>query len=224
MSILYTLFGTILHTIYTIVQDYGIAIVVFSIFAKLMLLPVTIKQNKSMQEMNRIQPELQAIQKKYANDKQKLNDETMKLYQKHNYNPMGGCLPMLIQFPIIIGLFGVMREPAKYVFTPEVFATIDKSFLWLSDLSIADPIHIIPVLAAVTTYVSMSNLGKTSSGGNSQAQTMTQSMKIISPLMIGFVSWTLPSGLGLYWVIQNILTYVQQLIMQKGVGIKKGDQ
>jgi YidC/Oxa1 family membrane protein insertase len=225
MSILYTLFGSILHTIYNIVQDYGIAIVVFAIFAKVVLLPVTIKQNKSMQEMNRIQPELQAIQKKYASDKQKLNDETMKLYQKHNYNPMGGCLPMLIQFPIIIGLFGVMRDPAKYVFTPEVFASIDKSFLWLADLSIADPIRIIPILAAITTYISMANMGKTQGGGgNNQAQAMTQSMKFISPLMIGFVSWTLPSGLGLYWVIQNILTYIQQLIMQKGVGIKKGDK
>ncbi|MBF7096081.1 YidC/Oxa1 family membrane protein insertase [Alkalibacter mobilis] len=225
MSILYTFFGSILHTIYTIVQDYGVAIVVFSIFAKLMLLPITIKQNKSMQEMNKLQPEIQALQKKYANDKQKLNDETIKLYQKHNYNPMGGCLPMLIQFPIIIGLFGVMREPAKYVFTPEVFATIDKSFLWLADLSVSDPLHIIPILAAATTYASMSNLGGQSkgAGGNNQAQAMTQSMKIISPLMIGFVSWTLPSGLGLYWIIQNILTYVQQLIMQKGIGFKKGE-
>lgn len=225
MPIISDLFGTILYYIYTVVQNYGVAIVVFSIFAKLLLLPISIKQNKSMQEMNRLQPELQAIQKKYANDKQKLNDETMKLYSKHNYNPMSGCLPLIIQFPIIIGLFSVMRNPTEYVFTPEMFETINKAFLWLADLSVADPMHIIPILAAATTFLSMSNMGKTSTGGgNSQAQAMTNSMKYISPLMIGFVSWTLPAGLGIYWVIQNLLTYVQQFIMQKGFGIKKGDK
>ncbi|SHE39882.1 YidC/Oxa1 family membrane protein insertase [Alkalibacter saccharofermentans] len=224
MSFLYGLFGSVLHLIYTFVQDYGISIVVFAVFAKLLMLPITLKQNKSMQQMNKLQPEIQALQKKHGNNKAKLNEEMMKIYQKHNYNPMGGCLPMLIQFPIIIGLFGVMREPVPYVFSAEVFATIDKSFLWLADLSAYDPLRVIPIVAAATTYLSMSNLAQPQAGGNNQAQAMTQSMKIISPLMIGFVSWGLPSGLGLYWIINNLLTYVQQLIMQKGKAPKEGEK
>jgi YidC/Oxa1 family membrane protein insertase len=111
-----------------------------------------------------------------------------------------------------------------YVFSAEVFATIDKSFLWLADLSAFDPLRIVPIVAAATTYLSMSNLSQPQAGGNNQAQAMTQSMKIISPLMIGFVSWTLPAGLGLYWIINNILTYVQQLIMQRGKAPKEGEK
>jgi len=214
MSLLYEFFGSILHIIYSIVQDYGLSIVLFAVFAKILMLPLTLKQNRSMQEMNKLQPELKALQKKHGNNKQKLNEETMKLYQKHNYNPMGGCLPLLIQFPIIIGLFGVMRDPGTYVFTEEVFATIDKAFFWVNDLSEPDGMHIIPILAAFTTYLSMATM-PTQSGGNDQAQAMTKSMRMISPLMIGFVSWTLPAGLGLYWIMQNGLTFIQQKIIHR---------
>ncbi|NTW70989.1 MAG: YidC/Oxa1 family membrane protein insertase [Eubacteriaceae bacterium] len=224
MGFLSTIFGKALFYVYSVVGHYGLSIVVFSILAKLLLLPITIKQNKSMQQMNKLQPEIQALQKKYGNNKQKLNEESMKLYQEHNYNPMGGCLPMLIQFPIILGLFNVMREPAKYVFTPEVFATIQKGFLWLPDLGVPDAWRIIPILAAVTTYLSMSNMSAPpqQGGGNNQAQAMTQSMKVISPIMIGFVSWSMSSGLGVYWIIQNLFTYVQQFVMKKMNDAKEG--
>lgn len=216
MSIIYDLFGKLLYFIYGIVNNYGIAIIVFSIIAKLILLPINIKQTKSMQEMNKVQPEVQKLQKKYGSNKEKLNEETMKLYQEHKVNPMGGCLPLLIQMPIIIGLFQVLQKPAKYVFGSDAaYAAIEKSFLWLPSLGEPDPIHILPLLAALTTFLYMSNMPAQSGGGNAQAQQMNKSMKLMSPLMIGFFAWTFPSGVALYWVIQNIFTYVQQFFMTR---------
>lgn len=216
MSILYTLFGKMLLIIYELVGSYGIAIIIFAIIAKLILLPITIKQTKSMQETTKLQPEIQKLQKKYANNKEKLNEETMKLYQEHGVNPMASCLPLLIQLPIIYGLFTVLREPAKYVFVTEgSYELVNQHFLWLPSLGQSDPWYIIPVLAAVTTYFYMTNT-PTQAAGNDQAKSINNSMKFMSPLMIGYVAWISPSGLGLYWIIQNILTYVQQAILFRG--------
>lgn len=213
MTILYELFGSMLYYIYSFVGDYGIAIILFSLIAKLILLPINIKQTKSMQATNKIQPEIQKIQKKYKDNPEKLNEETMKLYREYNINPVGGCLPLLIQFPIIIGLYRVLQQPQIYVFgSQEAYDAIDKAFLWLPSLGQPDPLHILPILAAVTTYLYMST--SQTVGGNEQAQQMNQSMKIMSPLLIGFMAWTFPSGLALYWVIQNIFTFVQQIFMR----------
>ena len=213
MTILYELFGSMLYYIYNFVGDYGIAIILFSLIAKLILLPINIKQTKSMHETTRIQPEIQKIQKKYKDNPEKLNEETMKLYKEHSINPVGGCLPLLIQMPIIIGLYRVLQQPQIYVFgSQEVYDAIDKAFLWLPSLGQPDPLHILPILAAATTYLYMST--SQTLGGNDQAQQMNQSMKIMSPLLIGFMAWTFPSGLALYWVVQNIFTFVQQMFMR----------
>ncbi|MFZ7133503.1 MAG: YidC/Oxa1 family membrane protein insertase [Eubacteriales bacterium] len=224
MSILYNLFGKMLLVIYQFVGNYGIAIIVFTIIAKLIQLPITIKQTKSMQDSNKIQPEIQKLQKQYAKNREKLNEETMKLYKEHGVNPMGSCLPLLIQFPIIIGLFTVLRNPAQYVFgTQAAYDAIQKSFLWIPSLGDKDPYFILPILAAVTTYFYMTNT-PTQSAGNGQAQSINKSMKIMSPIMIGYVAYISPSGLGLYWVVQNILTYIQQAIMLKGKKNPEGGQ
>jgi len=115
MNILYTILGEILRFIYNFTNNFGWAIVVFTILVRLCMLPLTIKQQKSMDNMNKVQPELAKLQKKYANDKDKLNEETMKLYQKYNVNPMGGCLPLLIQMPILFAIYGVIQNPITYV-------------------------------------------------------------------------------------------------------------
>ena len=214
MTILYELFGKVLYYIYEFIGDYGLAIVIFSILAKLLLLPINIKQTKSLQATSKVQPEVQKLQKKYKDKPEKLNEEMMKLYKEHNINPMGGCLPLLIQFPIIIGLYRVLQQPQNYVFESQaVYDAIDKAFLWLPNLAQPDPLHILPIVAALTTYLYMSN-NPTSSAGNEQAEQMTKSMKFISPLLIGFMAWTFPSGLAVYWVIQNIFTFVQQHFMK----------
>lgn len=115
MSYIYVALGWILDVFYRLVNNYGIAIILFTVFIKAVLLPLDIKQKKSMAKTQKIQPLLMEIQKKYANDKDKLNQETMKVYQKYGINPMGGCLPMLIQFPIIIALYWVVKKPIIYL-------------------------------------------------------------------------------------------------------------
>ena len=115
MSYICTALGWILDVFYRLVNNYGIAIILFTVFIKAVLLPLDIKQKKSMAKTQKIQPLLMEVQKKYANDKEKLNQETMKIYQKYGINPMGGCLPMLIQFPIIIALYWVVKKPIIYL-------------------------------------------------------------------------------------------------------------
>lgn len=117
--------GYILSAIYSLVQNYGMAILIFTVVVKLILMPLLAKQQKSMQQMQKVQPLLEKAQKKYANDKQKLQQETLKIYQENNVSPAGGCLPLLIQFPIIIGLYQVITKPLQYILHLDV-ETIEK--------------------------------------------------------------------------------------------------
>lgn len=107
--------GWVLKLMYILVNNYGVAILLFTILIKAALMPLTIKQQKSMLKTQKLQPLLMEIQKKYENDKEKLNQETMKLYQKYQVNPMSGCLPMLIQLPIIMALYWVVKQPIIYI-------------------------------------------------------------------------------------------------------------
>ncbi len=107
--------GYLFRYIYLLLQNYGWTLVVFTVLTKAILLPLTVKQQKSMAKMQAIQPRLQELQKKYQYDQEKLNQETMKLYQTNKINPMGGCLPLLIQFPILIALYNIIRSPLSYV-------------------------------------------------------------------------------------------------------------
>lgn len=116
--------GWILDIFYRLIGNYGFAIILFTVFIKLVLFPLDLKQRKSMAKTQKIQPLLMEVQKKYGNDKEKLNQETMKLYQKYGINPMGGCLPMLIQFPIIIALYWVVKKPIAFMIG------VDYSEMW----------------------------------------------------------------------------------------------
>ncbi len=131
--ILYRPMGFIIEQIYNLVQNYGWAIIIFTIIMKLILLPLNIKSQKAMKKQQKVQPILMELQKKYANDKEKLQIETMKVYKENNISMMGGCLPMLIQFPIIIGLYNVIRRPVKYLVgvdfnTPEAMEKVGTIF------------------------------------------------------------------------------------------------
>ena len=113
--VIYRPLGFIIEQIYSLVQNYGWAIIIFTIIVKLILLPLNIKSQKAMKKQQKIQPILMELQKKYANDKEKLQTETMKVYKENNISMMGGCLPLLIQFPILIGLYRVIQSPIKYL-------------------------------------------------------------------------------------------------------------
>ena len=112
---LFELFSTVLTGFYAVVHSYGLAIILLTLAVRIVLLPLSIKQTRSMREMQRIQPEVKKLQAKYKGNRQKLNEEMMKLYKEHNVNPFGGCFPLLAQFPVLIGLFYVIRAPLKYM-------------------------------------------------------------------------------------------------------------
>ncbi len=113
----FELFSTALAGFYAVIPSYGLAIILLTLVVRLLLLPLSIKQTKSMREMQAIQPEIKRLQAKHKGDRQKMNEELMALYKEHGVNPFGGCLPLLMQFPVLIGLFYVIRDPLKYMGT-----------------------------------------------------------------------------------------------------------
>ena len=151
--------GWILDLFYRLIGNYGFAIILFTIFVKLVLFPLDLKQKKSMAKTQKIQPLLMEVQKKYANDKEKLNQETMRLYQKYGINPMGGCLPMLIQLPIIFALYWVVKKPITYmvgVDASEIWRIADAFNTWASANVEALPESLAKIIP-VTYQHSMSN-------------------------------------------------------------------
>lgn len=222
----------LLQTLYQLTGNYGVAIILLTILVKLILLPLTIKQTRSMIAMQKIQPEIKKLQEKYKDDKEKLSQEMMKFYKENKVNPLGGCLPLILQLPVFFALFTVLR---KYLLTPpavivgNTFAAlkgvpgfaglpsayanipITKSagFLWIDNLAdstrIADPIFVLIILLAVTTWYS-------------QKQVMTdprqKNMMIIMPLITAFIGWSLPAGVVLYWLTTNVLQIIQQFALE----------
>lgn len=227
-----TIFGKLLGLIYSIVTDYGLSIILFTLFVKLLLMPLSIAQINSTKNMSKIQPEIKKLQEKYKNDKETLNIKTMELYKEYKINPLAGCLPLLIQLPIIFGLFTTLREPVKYVFGGDAAAAaaaLGKGFLWVSDLASPDYLGalfginegiiatlpgILPMLAALTTFLQMHASGS----GTQDNQTM-KSMMYMMPIMILFMGRTLASGLMLYWIVGNIFQIGQQYV-QTHLGLK----
>ena len=204
MSYLYNLlqqfFAFLLTTTDKYVGNFGISIIIVTILIKIALLPLTLKQDKSMKEMKKLQPKIEKIKKDYAHDKQMLNIKTMELYKEHKVNPLGGCLPLLIQFPILIALFGVLRNGI----IPQ-----DSSFLWLK-LSDKDPYYILPVLNGAVSFFQQKLMG---TSDNPQMK----NMMYVFPIMMIYISYRMPSGLQLFWLTSSILAVVQQyFIMKKG--------
>lgn len=216
MTFLYKIFGWLLYFVYSFVQNYGWSIVIFTIICKLILLPLNIKSTKSTREVQMLQPEMNRLQKKYQNNPEKLNLEMQKLYKIYGVNPMGGCLPLLLQLPIIYGLFGALRSPLDYVFqnlpAAEANAIISEQWFWIPNLANPDPYYILPILCVLFTYISQKFTMSVSQTPENQ-QSSQKMMLYIMPLMIGFFAMSMPAGISLYWVIQNVFTFFQQFFM-----------
>ena len=187
--------------------SYALAIIMISILLKLILYPLMQKQMKSTMNMQEVQPKLEYVQKKYKNNPEKMNEEVMKLYKEYDINPMAGCLPLLIQMPILIGLFMALRQ---YNFDPIEHAT----FFWVPNLGLADPLHILPVVVALTMYLQQ-KITMSATAGNEQTAQMMKTMLYMMPAMMLFVCWTMPAGLCLYWAFFSVLSIVQQYFMNK---------
>lgn len=227
MNFLGKLLGGLLKLVYDMVSMigaepekfsfYAMAIIITTIIFKLILLPISLHQSKSSKKMNEIQPKMKAIQDKYKNDPQTMQMKMTELYREEKYNPASGCLILLVQLPIILAFFKVMREPAVYVFSPEVYESINKSFLWISNLENPDPyMWGLPLLAALTTYLQSATM---SAGITDPKQQSTQKMmSMFLPVMIFFAAKGFAAGLALYWVLSNIFSIVQQLISNRSAG------
>ncbi|TAH60028.1 MAG: YidC/Oxa1 family membrane protein insertase [Gottschalkiaceae bacterium] len=215
---------------------YSLAIVVTTIIFKFLLLPLTLRQMKSMKTMQEIQPKVQELQKKYKNDPQTLNVKTMELYKEHKANPFGGCFPLLIQFPIIIAYFRAMQSPVPYVFNEQaVYEGINRSFLWIKDIGLSPGtmidgvmnglsiagynIPILAIIAAATTYLSSKMMTATqTTAQDSQAQSTQKTMNIMMPIFILWIGSKYAAGLTLYWTISNIFQIVQQYFTNRSIG------
>ena len=179
--------------------SYGLAIILMTLVIKMIMYPLTVKQVKSMKGMQILQPKMKELQAKYKDKPEKLQQEMIKLYKETGVNPMAGCLPLVLQMPIFIIIFYGLRD---FTFNGAT------SFLWLVDLAQPDPLYILPVLSALTTYYQQK---QTSTEMNQQAKMMLMFM----PLFIGYISTTFSSGLVLYWVTMNTVQIVQQWWMSR---------
>lgn len=186
--------------------SYGIAIILVTAIIRLILLPLNIKQTKSSIAMNELQPETKKIQEKYKNDPQRSQQEVMKLYKEKGANPLSGCLPMLIQWPIFIALY--------YVFN-NLHGINGVHFLWINDLAKRDVV--LAVLSGLTTYYSGSLMMPS---GNSAQAKQSATMNISMSIFMIFISWSLKSALVLYWVVNNSIQIIQTIVMKK-MGIHK---
>ena len=295
--------GWLIQFIYNLVDNYGLAIILFTIVIKLILMPLQIKSQKAMKRQQKVQPIIQELQKKYANDQQRLQQEMMKVYKENNVSMTGGCLPLLIQFPILIGLYRVIQRPLTYIRGVDFYdnavvenvklvmsemaekfpnvignlvnSTVDQinkmyqiqlshwselvgraqelswdinfNFLGLdlskqpsasiapfmsgnfSDLSTVLLI-LIPAVAMLMTWLSSKYTQMLSGTANqaaqnqdNPAQSMTKSMNIMMPLMTGFFTFSLPSGIGIYWIISSVMQIVQQYTINKFFDRKEDD-
>lgn len=277
--------GYVLDFIYQFVGNYGWSLIVFTLFIKLILLPLGLKQQKSATKMQQIQPKVAELQKKYANDQQKLSEETMKLYKEYGANPAGGCLPLLIQLPILFGLYRVIYSPLTYMLHFDADKVTELTNRYLADASLVEKfgeitgraanqaqivlakafdlinfnflgmdisaspsiskisvLWLIPIVATVTTYFSgkittMMNGGdkkkdkekdangevkkervlspdqKTSKTSSNSAESMTKSMTYMMPLMTLWITFTLPAALGVYWIVSNVISLLQTILL-----------
>jgi len=191
------------------IPNYGLAIIIFTVAVKVVLYPLTFKQLKSMRKMQEIQPKVKELQKKYKGNQQKMQQGMMELYQKEGVNPLGGCLPLVIQMPILYSLFRSLRNFFDPVANPAV-ELAHATFIWVPNLGQPDPFYILPVLVAVGTFLQQ----KVSMVSGQQDQTQ-KTMLFVMPLIIGYVSLQFPAGLSLYWVMYSVMGILEQFIIRR---------
>lgn len=195
----------LLKFFYGICKSWGVSILLLTLFIKLVMNPISKKSMKSMKAMQRLQPELKALQQKFKDDKSRLNQETMRLFQAHKVNPMSGCLPMLLQFPIYIALYRVLWNSVELFHAP---------FLYYPDLAAPDPFYITPVLLGIFMFLQQRMMPSTS------ADPIQQKMMMFMPIMFTAIMLFLPSGLVFYILISTVSGVAQQYMYNKGVRMR----
>jgi YidC/Oxa1 family membrane protein insertase len=195
-----------LSFIYGVVGNWGIAIIMITIVVKMFLYPLTKKQYESMAKMRALQPKMDQLKQRFGDDRQKFGQATMELYKKEKVNPMGGCLPLLLQMPILLALYWVFLESVELRHAP--FG------LWITDLSAKDPYYVLPVLFGASMFL-MQKLSPTPS-----ADPMQQKMMLWMPVIFSALFVIFPSGLVLYWFVSNLISIIQMLVIYKNIDKK----
>ena len=254
----------ITRIVYNLIENYGATLIIVTILVRVLTIPLTVMSQKSTSKTQLIQPEMQKLQQKYKNDKDKLAIEMQKLYKKHDVNPMGGCLPLIVQMFVLFGFIRVVYDPLRYILQLSVdqinnikevvgaSATTYQVTLCgmkgVTEQIIAlgkEPINfnffgidltkmlkgnemdimmwIFPVLAVLATiassYVSKKQMSQ-NSAGNEQAQSMSNSMMTIMPIMTAFFTYTMPAGMSLYWFVSTAFQLIQQTVITKVIDKK----
>ena len=260
--------GLVMSLLYKLIGSYGFSLILFTIITRICLLPLAIKQQKASAKMAAFRPRMEEIQKKYANNQERMNEELMKLYKEENYSPTAGCLPLLIQLPLLLGLIDVIYKPLKHVLRipqdiiAKGFAIAKQSGAALSgyapEINLIAEIHknpalyesvpelterigsfnlnflginlgetptmafsfllLIPILSGVTSfmvsYVSMKNASALA-GENNPMQASSKVMTFMMPLMSIWIAFSVPAGVGMYWIVSNLLMLVQTIMLNK---------
>ena len=202
----------VLNAIYSVVGNYGIAIIIVTILMRIIVFPLTLKQEKSMKKMRDLQPEIEKIKEKYKDSPQEYQQKTAELYRESGVNPLGGCLPLLIQMPVFVALYWAFSGNA---------IPADAKFLWFT-LKQPDRLfmignfafNLLPILNVGVTYIQQKIMTNTTSGQESNQQMKT--MLYMMPLMMLFIFYRMPSGVTLYYLVSGALSLVQQYFILKG--------
>ena len=202
----------VLNAIYKIVGNYGIAIIIVTVLMRIIVFPLTLKQEKSMKKMREIQPEMDKLKEKYKDNPQEFQKKTAELYREAGVNPLGGCLPLLIQMPIFVALYWAFSGNA---------IPADAKFLWFT-LKQPDRLfmignfafNLLPILNVGVTYIQQKIMTSATSGQESNQQ--MQTMLYMMPLMMLFIFYNMPSGVTLYYLVSGALSLVQQYFILKG--------
>lgn len=210
MNLIANFLGSILKFIFELIGNYGVSIIVFTIIVKLILMPLMIKQTKSTFAMSEINPKIKEIQAKYKNKPEKQNEEIAKLYKESGFNPLAGCLPLLIQMPILMGLFYVFRNPVTHgVFaTQEAFNAANGTFLWMKSLT--SPDYIIAACSGISAFFMQKVM---TPKGEDQ---LNGSMKIMSWVLAGmsfYWGFIFPAALTVYWTVSNLFSIGQYFLI-----------
>ncbi len=199
MEILAKPLGFLLSWLYELIGSYGIALIIVTVIVKLCLYPVYAKSIKSTMKMTEVQPKIQEIQQKYAKDRELMNEKMTELYKEEGVSMYGGCLPMVVQMIVIMGLFALLRNPMAYIDSDSMLFAIHEPFLWIQDLAQPDK-WILPIMAAVATFIATLMSQNATAGANAQQTKMMNSiMKYFFPIMILWMARSYPAGLAIYW-------------------------
>jgi YidC/Oxa1 family membrane protein insertase len=182
--------------IHGFIPNYGLVIILFSIIIKLAFFPLSYKGTKSMKHMQQLQPKMKKIQDQYKNDPGRMNQETMALYKKHGVNPLGGCLPLVLQMPVFFALYSVLANTIELRQAPFLF--------WIKDLAVKDPYYVLPALMGIAMFFQQKM---------TTVDPKQKFMVYMMPVFMVFIFSSLPAGLNLYWLIYNILSIGEQYII-----------